>query len=241
MRVRSFHLADYSSVTQILEEVLNFSGNKIITSNLVNEKYNTLGVGESVTQMLIALSQKDMKKGFHICRELVNQGTDFKYFIEVLVDRLHQILLGKVGLEKEDEEISLSVSEIRKLYELLTEAYNDTKFSVLPQAPLELAIMEWSEENIEKEPEVANNEPKEEVLEEKAKVTNPKTTDFFTNLIDEVKIHNNLLAGVLRGCSANEIKNGNLCANKCTLNTKHNEFEYSNYSWRREINEQQPK
>lgn len=200
----------FRDASKILEEIAIFAGRKTITKDLVNEKYNTLGIGESVTQMLIALSQKDMKKGFHICRELVNQGTDFKYFIEILVDRLHQILLGKVGLEKEDEEISLSVSQIRKLYALLTQAYNDTKFSVLPQAPLELAIMEWSEENIEKEIEASKDETKDEVLEEKVKVINPKTNDFFSNLIDEVKIHNNLLAGVLRGCSANEIKNGTL-------------------------------
>jgi DNA polymerase-3 subunit gamma/tau len=199
----------FRDASKILEEVSIFSGNKAITKDLVNEKYNTLGIGESISEMLISFSQKDMKKGFHICRELVKQGTDFKFFIEGLVDRLHLILLGKVGLEKEDEDINFTIPEIKKLYELLTDAYNETKLAVLPQTPLELVIMEWSENKNEVLSEKKEEPQKEEVTEE-IKVVKSLSNDFFTNLIDEVKNHNNLLAGVLRSCTANEIKNGSL-------------------------------
>ena len=197
--------------SKILEEVFVFAGRKTITKDLVNEKFNTLGIGESISEMLEALSKKDMKKGFHICRELVKQGMDFKFFIETLIERLHFILLAKVGLEKEEMEMNLTIAEIKKLYELLTEAYNETKSAVLPQAPLELAIMEWTEEK--EEVEDSNTFIKVVKQEE---VTSPKTpikhtgNDFFNNLIEEVKNHNNLLAGVLRSCSANEIKDSKL-------------------------------
>ena len=198
--------------SKILEEVSVFAGRKTITKDLVNEKFNTLGIGESISEMLEALSKKDMKKGFHICRELVKQGMDFKFFIETLIERLHFILLAKVGLEKEEMEINLTIAEIKKLYELLTEAYNETKSAVLPQAPLELAIMEWTEE---KEGVLKDSNTFIKVVKQE-EVTSPKTpikhtgNDFFNNLIEEVKNHNNLLAGVLRSCSANEIKDSKL-------------------------------
>ena len=198
--------------SKILEEVFVFAGRKTITKDLVNEKFNTLGIGESISEMLEALSKKDMKKGFHICRELVKQGMDFKFFIETLIERLHFILLAKVGLEKEEMEMNLTIAEIKKLYELLTEAYNETKSAVLPQAPLELAIMEWTEE---KEGVLKDSNTFIKVVKQE-EVTSPKTpikhtgNDFFNNLIEEVKNHNNLLAGVLRSCSANEIKDSKL-------------------------------
>ncbi len=196
--------------SKILEEVSVFAGRKTITKDLVNEKFNTLGIGESISEMLEALSKKDMKKGFHICRELVKQGMDFKFFIESLIERLHFILLTKIGLEKEEREVNLSIPEIRKLYELLTDAYNETKSAVLPQAPLELAIMEWAEEK----KEVV--EDSDSVVNKENFITPPKVSvkstgnDFFNNLIEEVKNHNNLLAGVLRSCSASDVKNSKL-------------------------------
>lgn len=198
--------------SKILEEVSIFAGRKTITKDLVNEKYNTLGIGESISQMIEALETKDLKKGFHICRELAKQGMDFKFFIETLIERLHFILLTKVGLEKEEKETNLTIAEIKKLYVLLTEAYNDTKSAVLPQAPLELAIMEWAEG---KEIVLKDFEDEIKTVSEKA-LSTPKASvkivhnDSFTNLIDEVKNHNNLLAGVLRSCSVNEVKNGKL-------------------------------
>jgi DNA polymerase-3 subunit gamma/tau len=199
--------------SKILEEVFVFAGRKTITRDLVNEKYNTLGIGESISEMLEALSNRDLKKGFHLCRELAKQGMDFKFYIETLIERLHFILLAKVGLEKEDKEINLTIAEIKKLYVLLTDAYNETKSAVLPQAPLELAIMEWAEGRVEvlEEPEKLVKEvAKEEPITYPKPSVRSTTNDSFNSLIDEVKNHNNLLAGVLRSCSANEIKDGKL-------------------------------
>lgn len=223
--------------SKILEEVLGFSGRKTITKDLVNQKYNMLGIGQSVIEMLDALSKKDMKKGFQICHDLVKQGMDFKYFIEKLVSRLHFLLLTEVGIEKNDNEKLFTISEIKKLVELLSEAYQDSKFAVLPQAPLELAILEWGEEESghgglsrvegdaqtsvlsDKDNSSSLSESRQSELGSSSKKYikptfsspsngQPAKPDFFNNLIEEVKNHNNLLAGVLRSCSAKELKNG---------------------------------
>ena len=214
--------------SKILEEVLNFSGNKIITSNLVNEKYNMLGIGLSISEMLEALAKKDMKKGFKICQNLQKQGIDFKYFIEQLIDRLHFLLLTEVGVFEKQNESLFTISEIKKLFEILSEAYQDTKYAVLPQAPLELAVLEWTEDKSALEnsrgpvsdfPPVSARSSLTSLNELRAvgnlsiratPLISHAHGNFFNKLIDEVKQHNNLLAGVLRSCSVKEIKNGNL-------------------------------
>lgn len=230
---------------KILEEVATFAGRKTITADLVNEKNNTLGISESVSQMLNALIEKDIKKGLLICRDLSKQGMDFKFFIEELIERLHLMLLMEAGVEKADDSPRPRLAEMKKLFELLSGAYQETKFAVLPQMPLELAILEWAEENgnfgFSRQPHVSDdarsassgNRSKtrslsESLLSGSKNKQNKNATAFdssesglppfatisknsFSNdLIEEVKKNNHLLAGVLRSCSVEEIKNEKL-------------------------------
>lgn len=218
----------FRDASKILEEVFVFAGRKTITKDLVNEKFNSLGVGELVSEMLKAFSEKNAKKGLGICRELAKQGTDFKFFIEELIERLHLLLLIEAGVEKGNKEIDLSLDEIKELFESLSDAYQETKYSILPQIPLELVILKWTEEeNVfnNSEGPVSGFPPTSAhssltSSNELRAVGSPSTRatlsiksssgNFFEELTQEVKNHNNLLAGVLRGCSANEIKDGNL-------------------------------
>jgi len=56
--------------------------------------------------------------------------------------------LQKVGVEQVTsyklQVTSLSIDELRDLLVLFNKAYNEMKYAVLPQLPLELAIIEWS-------------------------------------------------------------------------------------------------
>src|ERR1035437_4990338 len=130
---------------KLLEEVVMFAGKKNITADLVNEKFNNSGIVDNISQMIQALAEKDAKKGIEICKELANQGMDFKYFIEELMARLHLLLLQKVGIEKAEKESKLNLSEIQKIFKLLTAAYLETKTAVLSQMPLEMVVLEWGE------------------------------------------------------------------------------------------------
>jgi len=233
----------FRDAVKILEEISVFAGRKTITADLVNEKFNSLGIGESLNRMIEVFMQKDTKKGLELCRELVKQGMDFRFFIEQLAERLHLALLQKVGVEKSDKEFSLSLLEIRKLFELLATAYQETKTAVLAQMPLELMILEWGESE-----QISGQQPR---LEDVAREETPKTqqssrslnerlssnsgndtagasqsafnssasglspvnnnkNSFFEKLINEVKLENHLIAGVLRGCSAEEVQDSKL-------------------------------
>ena len=227
---------------KLLEEVVMFAGRKNITADLVNEKFNNTGIADNVSLMLKALVEKDAKKGITICRELVNQGMDFKYFIEELMGKLHLILLQKVGVEKEDKETVLELSEIRKLFQLLTAAYLETKTAVLSQMPLEMVVLEWASEGSDGAsdlPHVAGDAQEKVIktqsltpsLSESRQTNSDKNSSFakmstfnspangqisnaknsvLIGLIDEVKKQNPLVAGLLRSCSADEVKNSKL-------------------------------
>jgi len=201
---------------KLLEEVAIFAGRKAITADLVNEKYNNSGIADSVSQMLEAFVQKDAKKGITICRELATQGMDFKYFIEELMGKLHLMLLQKVGVEKTDKEPILELSDIRKLFQLLTAAYLETKSAVLSQMPLEMVVLEWREDgkNENRQQEIAEHDSKQAPVS--SSFANGSTStfvskdSFFEKLINEVKLQNHLIAGVLRGCAAEDVKDGKL-------------------------------
>lgn len=192
---------------KLLEEVAVFAGRKTITADLVNEKFNNTGIADSVLQMLKALSEKDAQKGIAICKELANQGMDFKFFIEELMGKLHLLLLQKVGVEKAEKEAVLELTEIRKLFRLLTTAYLETKTAVLSQIPLELVVLEWASEGNEKIVKGVNNTRDPVADFPSVSITPRSDNGFFEKLINEVKAENHLIAGVLRGCSAEEIQN----------------------------------
>jgi DNA polymerase-3 subunit gamma/tau len=215
---------------KLLEEVAVFAGRKTITADLVNKKFNNSGIADNVMKMLEALTQKDAKKGIAICKELANQGMDFKFFIEELMSRLHLMLLQKVGIEKTEKEPALELSEIRKLFQLLTTAYLETKSAVLLQMPLELVVLEWvgdggalrsssgpdesSNASVPAAFAVSGYVPqKRDLTKISSRQTTPRAgenSSVLNDLINEVKLQNPLVAGLLRSCSVEEIKNSKL-------------------------------
>jgi DNA polymerase-3 subunit gamma/tau len=229
---------------KLLEEVAVFAGRKNITADLVNEKFNNSGIVDNISQMIQAFAGKDAKKGIEICKELANQGMDFKYFIEELMARLHLLLLQKVGIEKAEKESKLELLEIRKLFQLLTAAYLETKTAVLSQMPLEMVVIEWAggdalkssaDQSVAQKShssddarQVSTNALKQNRSLNESLSSNPANKDVTTfdspqnglsrnakngtleDLINEVKIQNPLVAGLLRSCSADEVKDGKL-------------------------------
>jgi len=136
---------------KILEEVMMLADGKTITRKLIEEKYQVSGVSHLVSDMLEALVKRDLKKGLEIVAKLEGQGADFRYFLQLLLEMLHENLLAQVGIQnaKYEQETKFDISEIKKLFELLTKAAQDIKSAIVPQLPLELAIIDYCQHNSE--------------------------------------------------------------------------------------------
>ncbi len=201
---------------KILEEISVLANGKEITKELVERKYKLTSVEKQITDLLVFLKEKDSQKAFKLVSEMVESGVDVKYFLEQLIGKLHLILLEKVGVqEKNSASPVLEIYEIKKLVDLFSKAYLDTKYAVLVQLPLELAIVEWAEDGVTDFTRVEGDA--QQALEEKnktqASLSESRTTEegndkisnslenFWKDLIDKVKPYNHSVAGVLRGCS----------------------------------------
>ena len=86
-----------------------------------------------------------------IIQTVVNQGEDVKYFITKVLEIFHDILLNNVDLGEHNKTLfgtlKFKNAEIVVLTELFSKAYQEMKYAVLSQLPLELAVIEWCEES----------------------------------------------------------------------------------------------
>lgn len=164
-----------------LEEIVGLAKVEKITKELVEKKYQVVSIKYQVDDLLKVLSQKDTKGGLQLVEKLMQQGIDIKYFVEQLINALHQELLMQVGIKNSE----FRIEEIKDLVELLTKAHQEIKYAVLPQLPLELVIVEYA---------LSGSMPVTVVEEKK------ENRDFWFAFLDAVKKESHTIAGVLRGC-----------------------------------------
>jgi DNA polymerase III subunit gamma/tau len=164
---------------KILEEMVLVSDGKKIDRKLVETTYKTLNLVTHTQLFLRALNKKDPKKALEIIAAMVEMGIDLKYFLNDVMEKLHQLLLIHVGvLEKDDflAEFTFSLEDIKQITGLLSRANGEMKYAVLPQLPLELVVLEWAN------PTAVN--PSTPLREEKSKdgdsSTSPRMADDLT-------------------------------------------------------------
>lgn len=133
--------------TKILEEVVMLANGQEITKELVEETYKVSGISYLVFGMLDTLQKRDTKESLAIVTKLVEQGIDTKYFISQLLEALHEMLLAEVGVVQNTkykiQDTKFQTTDIQLLVILLSEAYQQAKYSPIPQLPLELAVVAW--------------------------------------------------------------------------------------------------
>lgn len=135
--------------SKILEEMVLASKGGKLTKELVEKKYQISNISTQISQMLEMLIEKDTKKALGHVSKLTEQGVDMGYFIQQMIQTLHGHFLFKAGVhesskfEVRNSKFELGIEETKGLIELLSKAYGELKFAVLPQLPLEMAIVEW--------------------------------------------------------------------------------------------------
>ncbi|OGH52486.1 MAG: DNA polymerase III, subunit gamma and tau [Candidatus Levybacteria bacterium RIFCSPLOWO2_12_FULL_37_7] len=197
---------------KILEELVLGSGGEKITKELLEEKYQVASIKYYVENIVSHLKNKDTKFALSTVEDVIEKGTDIKYFLEQLISKLHVDLLMQVGVETEtrNKKQEMSIEDIKRLVELFSKAHQELRYAVLPQLPLELAIIEWG---IEKNNQlsVLSSQLSDNSQSVNQLTGKPKTDNrIWGQLIDKVKTHNHSLAGVLRGCSLKSFSDSEL-------------------------------
>jgi hypothetical protein len=73
-------------------------------------------------------------------------GLSIRPWLEDVLFLLHAGLLEKYGVGNGERTVAfakLSEGEIKKMLSLLTRAYEDMRFALIPQLPVELAVIEY--------------------------------------------------------------------------------------------------
>lgn len=154
---------------KILEELVSLSDGKI-TLETLESRFHTKSVDLSIGKILESLITKNLTLGFETVQQLSNQGADFQYVLGVLIQKIHQILLIKSSVLKdkslEKQAKLFSYDDLSRLFDILSQASADMKITVIPQLPLELAIVTFTEG---KSFQIVDTEKLEERVEEIAK------------------------------------------------------------------------
>lgn len=137
---------------KILEELALRANGEKISKEFVEKNYHVQSISGHLHNFIVALVTRDAKKGLLTLQQISGSGIDIKYFLQALIESLHEHLLSLSGVEGKAQNNDLtqfSVEEIMFLLELLSKAYTDMKYAVIPQLPLELVLLEFC--NIERE------------------------------------------------------------------------------------------
>ncbi len=145
------------------------------------------------TRLLEILAARDAKKGINEVSRIMEAGADLRSYIQNLLEELRLALLTKIAVIEEKREIKglNTAEELRALIELFSRVAERLPRAVIPQLPLEMAIIEWcldgrsgEKETVEKE---GNPHP----------VSNPKPQSTSKVSLDRIKNHwSEVLAGV---------------------------------------------
>lgn len=210
--------------SKILQELAVKAKNKKITLKFAEENFKTVGVSSKTEELIGALEEKDTKNALILIQKAVDEGIDMRFLMEELLSNLHSNLIGKLS----GENSKFTLEELKKLLELFMQASNQIKYAVLPQLPLELAIVEYcSEEQIPRGSvplrpagarsglTAAPNELRAERESSRvpplaqspkaSRASSGQSSSFLKELISKVDSQNKMIAGVLRGVTLKEI------------------------------------
>src|SRR3989344_149095 len=229
--IASLSEGSFRDGSKILEEMVLAGGKKELTKELVEKKYQISDINSEISRMIEYLANRDTKKALDQTSKITDKGLDMRYFIEQLIQTFHKFFLQKAGVgssaELKVKGLELEIEEIKRLIEIFAKAHSELKFAVLPQLPLEMAIVEWGIVSTDSRlPHVAydarqalakTQPPTRSLSERRLKpelkssfnssasgqapiLKNDDKTGILQELINKVKTYNHSIAGVLRGC-----------------------------------------
>ena len=172
----------FRDATKILEQVSYTKVN--ITKDMVKEVLGQVA-GVDPQKLLDPLVVKNTRGALLELQKVVESGISLVVYTEQLLELLRNVLLAKFNaaqIEVPAENLKLEPEEIRRIITLLSQAAMEIKDSVIPQLPLEMAVIEWcgeSEKSAEPEnPSGSENKPQVTIPSAPKKMT----SNFVTPL-----------------------------------------------------------
>ena len=187
----------FRDAVKILEQV-SFSGK--ITIQEVNKIAGISGEYKP-EEFLRLLAERQTKETLLWLGRAVEAGVSLKILLENLLEILRIIILSEYGVEEGQVEVNLTGEQAKELIDLLTSAYTEMKFAVIPQLPLEMAVIEWSYSA------KASKDKEEKIsLPSNAKFILEEIQAKWPEILEKVKLLNHSVLAFLKACRPKAIE-----------------------------------
>jgi len=147
----------FRDATKILEQ-LSFLGKKI-----TKKQVKDLKADKSKGVFSEALTKRDAEQALQLVKALSEEGIDWKDFLMDFLEDLRAAILAHFSIVKSEIE-GFSLEELKELVRLFSRAAVELKSALVPELPIELAIIEYCDSDREKK-------------NHKSQITNHKSPD----------------------------------------------------------------
>ena len=160
-----------------------------------------------VREFIVLVCQKKVKEAIFWLDDFVQRGGNLKILTTQVLGGLRELLLAKIGVENQlpITNYQLPIEDIKFLIELFSTAASQLKYAVIPQLPLEMAIVEWGggEQETGKNAKSVKGKIGEDNAPLKDAVKANPPVDIrarWKEIIAGVKPHNHSVAALLCSC-----------------------------------------
>lgn len=193
----------FRDAAKFLEQVSFHKGK--ITEEVARK---TLAVGEAKRreEFLNYLAKRQIKEALALIDTLTSEGKDIRAFIVDCLTALQSFLVSDITGKPSD---LWSRSDLAEAIRKLTQAYVEMKTSPIPPLPLELAVVEFCEEEVisDKRSDL-HVKPVNDIPESLGLLTLEKLQEYWTDFIAATKPYNHSVAGVLRSARPKAVEGG---------------------------------
>lgn len=137
----------FRDASKLLEQAKAAMGRGKITKKTITV---LLGTSYNAAEFIILFSERKVKETLFWITQAADEGLSIRPFIEDVLAILHSCLLQKYGISKVQVNstlLNISEEDIKKMIRLLMRAHEEVRFAVIPQLPVELAVIEYCMEN----------------------------------------------------------------------------------------------
>jgi len=188
---------------KVLEQ-LAMSG-KNISSKRVKEMLERGLTERSLDEWLVMVYQAKTNEALTWLAKAVEEGLNIRQFMVEAVERLRQVMLGLLEVEKQSglEEID-DLESLKDLIELMMKASREVKGAVVESLPIELVVVEWSNKGRGRSSQVTEPEVKvksqsvTKLTSKSGKLTIKEVAAKWRDVLEAMRPHNHSLEALLR-------------------------------------------
>jgi DNA polymerase-3 subunit gamma/tau len=122
----------------------------------------------NLEELVGLLVRRDTKAALEEVERIAVRGVSMMSLVEQLLEIFRSGLLAKVGIGKEDVK-ELSKKELIELIKLFSEAGSQLKDAIIEQLPIEIAVVEWCQANVEEPRASSADKDQDPIREEPAR------------------------------------------------------------------------